>query len=79
MWYDFPKDIDKMRIPSLPTEKQETSLDRRIRRMQRGYLPVKKGQGKRQQARKGTSKAVATPQAPTTAAKGDTSTAKGGK
>jgi hypothetical protein len=76
LWYDFPKHLDKMKIPALVNESIAVRQERRVRRMRRGLMPVKKGQGKRQQARKGTSKSVATPQAPAAAAKADKGTAK---
>jgi hypothetical protein len=75
-WYNWPKGIDFRKGIGIPSETQEARWMRTLRRMKRGLMPVKKGQGKRTQKAKGTSKAVATPQAPTQAAKADQKAAK---
>ncbi len=76
MWYDFPPHLDKLKVPALVNESILVRQERRVRRMRRGLMPVKKGEGKRQKARQGTSKSVATPQAPAAAAKADKGAAK---
>lgn len=60
-WYDFPANLEPKPLPGIPVDAAVVKQERRIRRMRRGLMPVKKHQGKRAQAKKGTSKAVATP------------------
>lgn len=69
-WYDFPThNFYRTRFPGMPHESIGIRYERKVRRMKRGLLPVKKGQGKRQQkGQKATSKTIATPQAPAAAA-----------
>lgn len=69
-WYDFPsQNFFRTRFPGMPHEAIGIRYERKVRRMKRGLLPVKKGQGKRQQkGQKASSKAIATPQAPAAAA-----------